>query len=614
MRTSSYANEELRKVKKQEDYRSIFVTTFRYLWPDELIFRIRVIASLFCLVLAKVFTVLTPLLLMTLVDELNVSVNGTKTGDFVIWGALALALGYGAARFSSVAFVQIRDFLFVNVAQNGLKKLSMDAFQHIHSLPLSFHLSRQTGSLHKVIDRGVRGIEFLLRFVLFSIGPLILELLFVCILITYKFDEIFLIIILVTIFLYVIFTVSVTNWRVRIRRKMNMWDADLSQKTIDSLLNYETVKYFSAENHEKEKYLKSLKSYELFAIKTGKSLSMLNFGQALIVTLGLLILIVISTNQVVDGSLTVGGLVGLNAIMLQLILPLNFLGTVYREIRQALVDMADLFILFGEDKEEDEIVKDELTSIEQGFIFDKVSFGYVGARKVISDVSFSIPIGKTTAIVGPSGSGKSTIGKLIFGFYKPSSGKILIDGRDSADLKTATIRKQLAVTPQDIVLFNDTLEYNIKYGSNQVSDDKLNSVIEQVDLTDFILSLPDGLVTQVGERGLKLSGGEKQRVAIARMLLKDCYINILDEATSSLDSKTEKIIVKNLLEKKTSKTLIIISHRLSSIANADNILVIENGRLTQQGKHGSLMQKNGLYKEMWDKQKKYEITDKRDKS
>ena len=490
----------------------------------------------------------------------------------------------------------------------------MDAFQHMHSLPLSFHLSRQTGSLNKVIDRGVRGIEFLLRFVLFSIGPLILELLFVCILITYKFDEIFLIIILVTIFLYVIFTVIVTNWRVRIRRKMNMWDADLSQKTIDSLLNYETVKYFSAENHEKEKYLKSLKSYELFAIKTGKSLSMLNFGQALIVTLGLLILIVISTKQVVDGSLTVGGLVGLNAIMLQLILPLNFLGTVYREIRQALVDMADLFILFAEDKEEDEIVKDELTSIEQGFIFDKVSFGYVGARKVISDVSFSIPVGKTIAIVGPSGSGKSTIGKLIFGFYKPSSGKILIDGRDSADLKTATVRRQLAVTPQDIVLFNDTLEYNIKYGSNHVSDDKLNSVIEQVDLTDFVLSLPDGLATQVGERGLKLSGGEKQRVAIARMLLKDCYINILDEATSSLDSKTEKIIVENLLEKKTSKTLIIISHRLSSIANADNILVIENGRLTQQGKHGSLMQENGLYKEMWEKQKKYEITDKRDKS
>ena len=341
---------------------------------------------------------------------------------------------------------------------------------------------------------------------------------------------------------------------------------------------------------------------------------MLNFGQALIVTLGLLILMIISTKQIVDGSLTVGGLVGLNAIMLQLILPLNFLGTVYREIRQALVDMADLFILFGEDTEEDEIEKDELTSIEQGFVFDKVSFGYVGTREIIREVSFSIPVGKTIAIVGPSGSGKSTLGKLIFGFYKPSSGKILIDGRDSADIKTNTVRKQLAVTPQDIVLFNDTLEYNIKYGANQVSDNKLKCVIEQVDLTDLVSSLPDGLATQVGERGLKLSGGEKQRVAIARMLLKDCYINILDEATSSLDSKTEKIIVENLLEKKTSKTLIIISHRLSSIANADNILVIENGRLTQEGKHGSLMQENGLYKEMWEKQKKYEITDKRDKS
>ena len=614
MSISSYENYDRPAVKEKEDYKTIFLTTFRYLWPDELSLKIRVITSLFCLVFAKVFTVLTPLLLMTLVDELSFLADDTKKTNFIIWGVLALALGYGAARFSSVAFVQIRDFLFVNVAQNGLKKLSMHAFEHMHRLPLNFHLSRQTGSLNKVIDRGVRGIEFLLRFVLFSIGPLILELLFVCVLMIYKFDGIFLVIILVTICLYVIFTITVTNWRVKIRRKMNKWDADLSQKTIDSLLNYETVKYFSAENHEKEKYLKSLKAYELFAIKTGKSLSMLNFGQALIVTLGLLTLIVISTKQVVDGSLTVGGLVGLNAIMLQLILPLNFLGTVYREIRQALVDMADLFILFAEDKEEDQIVKDELTSIEQGFIFDKVSFGYVGARKVISDVSFSIPIGKTTAIVGPSGSGKSTIGKLIFGFYKPLSGKILIDGRDSADLKTATVRRQLAVTPQDIVLFNETLEYNIKYGSNHVSDDKLNSVIEQVDLTDFVLSLPDGLATQVGERGLKLSGGEKQRVAIARMLLKDCYINILDEATSSLDSKTEKIIIKNLLEKKTSKTLIIISHRLSSIANADNILVIENGRLTQQGKHGSLMQENGLYKEMWEKQKKYETTDKWDKS
>ena len=603
MRITSYANDEFRAVKKQENYKAIFLTAFRYLWPDELILRIRVIASLFCLFFAKIFTVLTPLLLMTLVDELNLLVDGTKTVDFVIWGVLGLALGYGAARFSSVAFVQIRDFLFINVAQNGLKKLNMHAFQHMHRLPLSFHLSRQTGSMNKVIDRGVRGIEFLLRFVLFSIGPLILELLFVCILMIFKFDEIFLLIILVTIFVYVIFTVSVTNWRVRIRRKMNMWDADLSQKTIDSLLNYETVKYFSAENHEKEKYLKSLKSYEFFAIKTGRSLSMLNFGQALIVTIGLLILIVISTKQVVDGSLTVGGLVGLNAIMLQLILPLNFLGTVYREIRQALVDMADLFILLDEDIEDEEIEKDEITSIRQGFIFDKVSFAYDGVREVVKEVSFSIPVGKTIAIVGPSGSGKSTLGKLIFGFYKPSRGKILIDRRDSTELKTSSVRTQLAVTPQDIVLFNDTLKYNITYGSNEVSANVLNRVIEQADLTDLVSSLPDGLFTQVGERGLKLSGGEKQRVAIARMLLKDCNIYIFDEATSSLDPKSERRIVKNLLEKKTSKTLIIISHRLSSISGVDNILVIENGQLTQEGKHDRLIKKIGLYKEMWEKQK-----------
>ena len=385
-----------------------------------------------------------------------------------------------------------------------------------------------------------------------------------------------------------------------------MWDADLSQKKIDSLLNYETVKYFSAENHEKDKYLKSLKSYEFFAIKTGTSLSMLNFGQALIVTSGLLILIVIATNKVIDGSLTVGGLVGLNAIMLQLILPLNFLGTVYREIRQALVDMGELFIFFKERVEEDEDEKDDLTTIKKGFVFDKVYFAYDGARDVVSEVSFAIPVGKITAIVGPSGSGKSTLGKLIFAFYKPSRGKILIDGKEYNKLKTKSVRAQLAVTPQDIVLFNDTLGYNITYGSNDVSKDMLNYVIEQSDLTDLVSSLPNGLSTKVGERGLKLSGGEKAEVAIARMLLKGCCINILDEATSSLDPKSEKRIVENLLEKRGSKTLIIISHRLSSISGADNILVIENGRLTQEGKHAKLIQEKGLYKEMWEKQKRYQ--------
>ena len=609
MRISSYENEEPMATEKKEDYKSIFLTTFRYLWPDQLVLRVRVITSLFCLVLAKVFTVLTPLLLMTLVDELNLLVDNTQKGNLVIWGVLALALGYGAARFSSIAFVQIRDFLFVNVAQNGLKKLSMHAFQHMHSLPLSFHLSRQTGSMNKVIDRGVRGIEFLLRFVLFSIGPLILEFIFVCILMIYKFDEVFLLIILATIFLYVLFTIVVTNWRVKIRRRMNMWDADLSQKTIDSLLNYETVKYFSAENHEKEKYLKSLKSYEFFAIKTGVSLSILNFGQALIVTSGLLALIVVATKQVMNGDLSVGGLVGLNAIMLQLILPLNFLGTVYREIRQALVDMSDLFILFKERVEEDEITKNELTSIKKGIIFDKVSFSYDGIREVVKEISLSIPIGKTTAIVGPSGSGKSTLGKLIFGFYKPSGGHIFIDGQDNTVIKTKSLRAQLAVTPQDIVLFNDTLEYNITYGSSDVSKDMLNNVIEKADLENLVSKLPIGLLTKVGERGLKLSGGEKQRVAIARMLLKKCEINILDEATSSLDPKSEKRIIENLLKKRRSKTLIIISHRLSSISSADNIVVIDNGQLVQEGNHDRLMRENGLYKEMWDKQKRYQGRD-----
>ena len=609
MRISSYENEEPMATEKKEDYKAIFLTTFRYLWPDQLVLRVRVITSLFCLVLAKVFTVLTPLLLMTLVDELNLLVDNTQKGNLVIWGVLALALGYGAARFSSIAFVQIRDFLFVNVAQNGLKKLSMHAFQHMHSLPLSFHLSRQTGSMNKVIDRGVRGIEFLLRFVLFSIGPLILEFFFVCILMIYKFDEVFLLIILATIFVYVLFTIVVTNWRVKIRRRMNMWDADLSQKTIDSLLNYETVKYFSAENHEKEKYLKSLKSYEFFAIKTGVSLSMLNFGQALIVTSGLLALIVVATKQVMNGDLSVGGLVGLNAIMLQLILPLNFLGTVYREIRQALVDMSDLFILFKERVEEDEITKNELTSIKKGIIFDKVSFSYDGIREVVKEISLSIPIGKTTAIVGPSGSGKSTLGKLIFGFYKPSGGHIFIDGQDNTVIKTKSLRAQLAVTPQDIVLFNDTLEYNITYGSSDVSKDMLNNVIEKADLENLVSKLPIGLLTKVGERGLKLSGGEKQRVAIARMLLKKCEINILDEATSSLDPKSEKRIIENLLKKRGSKTLIIISHRLSSISSADNIVVIDNGQLVQEGNHDRLMRENGLYKEMWDKQKRYQGRD-----
>ncbi|MFL2796099.1 MAG: ATP-binding cassette domain-containing protein, partial [Paracoccaceae bacterium] len=309
------------------------------------------------------------------------------------------------------------------------------------------------------------------------------------------------------------------------------------------------------------------------------------------------------------GDLSVGGLVGLNAIMLQLILPLNFLGTVYREIRQALVDMSDLFILFKERVEEDEITKNELTSIKKGIIFDKVSFSYDGIREIVKEISLSIPIGKTTAIVGPSGSGKSTLGKLIFGFYKPSGGHIFIDGQDNTVIKTKSLRAQLAVTPQDIVLFNDTLEYNITYGSSDVSKDMLNDVIEKADLENLVSKLPIGLLTKVGERGLKLSGGEKQRVAIARMLLKKCEINILDEATSSLDPKSEKRIIENLLKKRRSKTLIIISHRLSSISSADNIVVIDNGQLVQEGNHDRLMRENGLYKEMWDKQKRYQGRD-----
>jgi len=597
---------------KSENPRIILFKTFKYLWPRQFSLRCRVISSIFCVFLAKISTILIPLFLMASVDFLN-SDNINKNEEIIfVWGIFGLILGYGAVRFLSIAFAQIRDILFVNIAQRGLKKLGLDSFTHLHELPLDFHLSRQTGSLNRIIERGVKGVEFLLRFLVFSIGPLFLELLFVCILIIYKFEINYLAIILITIFAYAVFTFKITSWRIKIRRKMNAFDTDLSQKAVDSLLNYETVKYFSAEQKEVEKYNHSLSGYEKYAIKSGRSLSFLNIGQAMIVTCGLTALMLIASSGVINGSLTVGGFVGLNVFMLQLIFPLNFLGTVYREIRQSLVDMGDLFNLLNIPKEE--IKLDKKTSkilFKDQIEFNDVSFSYDNKRNVLEKFSCKIDCGHTTAIVGPSGSGKSTIGKLIFGFYQPTFGNIFVDGCNINEFQKSSIRRMIGVVPQDIVLFNETLRYNILYGIKSCSNKKLKEVISQGDLSGFISNLPDGLSTVVGERGLKLSGGEKQRVGLARVFLKPCSLYILDEATSSLDSRSEKKIVDTFFKKRETKTLIIITHRLSSIVKADKIIVVKDGRIEQIGTHQHLVHSGGLYQQMWEKQDKLKNSYKR---
>jgi ABC-type transport system involved in Fe-S cluster assembly fused permease/ATPase subunit len=570
-----------------------------YLWPEgETWVKRRVVVSLILLVCSKLIAVYTPILYKGAVDGL-----ANEGVPMLALGAVGLTVAYGMARAMSVGFQQLRDAVFAPVAQRALRRLALETFRHIHRLSMRYHITRKTGGLSRIIERGVKGVEFLLRFLIFSIGPLILELLLVGIILTVLFDVWYLVIVAVTIALYVAFTFSVTEWRVRLRRQMNDQDTDANQKAIDSLLNYETVKYFGAEDREARRYDAAMRGYETAALKTAYSLSFLNFGQSLLITAGLVGVMVLAALGVQAGHLTVGDFVMVNAYMIQITVPLNFLGTVYREIRQSLVDMGEMFDLLEQPAEITNKPGAPDLQVNGGEIrLDQVQFGYESNREILKGIDLTVPAGQTVAIVGATGSGKSTIGRLLFRFYDVTGGALKIDGQDIRDVTQDSLHAAIGVVPQDTVLFNDTIRYNIAYGREGATQDEIEAAARAAQIHDFIVSLPDGYDTTVGERGLKLSGGEKQRVGIARTLLKDPPILLLDEATSALDSETERDIKDALDRAGEGRTVITIAHRLSTIAEADQIVVLHEGEIVETGTHADLLARGGRYANLWTRQ------------
>lgn len=569
-----------------------------YLWPEGQTWaKRRVVIALGFLILAKLIAVATPILYKQAVDTLSGEVS-----DLML-GAVGLTLAYGMARLMTVGFQQLRDAIFAKVGQRALRRLALETFTHIHRLSMRYHITRKTGGLSRIIERGVKGVEFLLRFLLFSIGPLMLELLLVAGVLFFLFDVWYLAVVVGVVALYVAFTFKVTEWRVKLRREMNRQDTDANQKAIDSLLNFETVKYFGAEEREAARYDRAMQGYEQAAIKTATSLAMLNVGQSLIITSGLVAVMVMAAVGVQNGALTVGDFVMVNAYMIQITMPLNFLGTVYREIRQALVDMGEMFDLLEQPREVSDKPGAPGLAVSGGVVeFDGVRFGYDPTRPILKGIDVAVGAGENVALVGPSGSGKSTIGRLLFRFYDVDGGAVRIDGQDLRDVTQDSLHAAIGVVPQDTVLFNDTIRYNIAYGRDGASDDEIVEAAKAAQIHSFIESLPEGYDTQVGERGLKLSGGEKQRVGIARTLLKDPPILLLDEATSALDTETEASIQDALRRAGEGRTVITIAHRLSTIADADRIVVLQEGEVVEQGTHDALLAQGGRYAALWARQ------------
>jgi len=575
-----------------------------YLWPkDKAWVKIRIVLSLLALLAGKIITVLTPFFYKGAVDAMSPDQGGPTTVFMLTAGAVGLTIAYGVARLMSVGFNQLRDVIFARVAQRALRQLALETFRHIHAMSLRYHISRKTGGLSRIIERGVKGVEFLLRFMLFSIGPLILELIFVGAILFYLFDVWYLAVVVVTIGLYIWFTFKVTEWRVRIRKEMNDLDTDANQKAIDSLLNFETVKYFGAEEREAMRYDESMRGYEVAALKTNYTLGFLNFGQSFFITLGLILVMVMAAVGVQNGDLTVGDFVMVNAYMIQITMPLNFLGTVYREIRQALVDMGEMFDLLEQPAEVNDKPNAKDLVIAGGEVtFENIDFGYDKNRPILKDFHLTVKPGQTVAIVGPSGSGKSTIGRLLFRFYDVGAGALRIDGQDVRDITQSSLHGQIGIVPQDTVLFNDTIGYNVAYGRDGASQAEIVKAAKAAKIHDFVMGLPDGYQTTVGERGLKLSGGEKQRVGIARTLLKNPPILLLDEATSALDTETERDIQESLRRMGQGRSVITIAHRLSTVVDADLIIVLEQGHVTEQGTHDALLARDGRYAAMWHRQ------------
>ena len=576
-----------------------------YLWPDQQSWvKRRVILALMFLMLAKIVAVSTPFLFKAVVDGL--ASNGKSTDALMLLlGASGIVFAYGFFRLASVGFGELRDVIFAKVAQRALRSLALETFEHIHALSLRYHISRKTGGLSRVSERGVKGVDFLLRFMLFSIIPLSIELTLVAIILFLVFDIWYLVVVVTTITLYIWFTFTVAEWRVKIRKEMNKQDTEANQKAIDSLLNFETVKYFNAEKVEAARYDESMKQYEAAALKTSYSLSFLNVGQAFLITGGLVAVMIMAAIGVQNGSLTVGDFVMVNAYMIQITMPLNFLGTVYREIRQALVDMSEMFELLAQAPDVIDSKNAYDLCVTEGRVdFKNISFGYEPNRVILKNFNLSVKSGQNVAIVGTSGSGKSTIGRLMFRFYDINEGELLVDGNNIKDVTQSSLHSQIGIIPQDTVLFNDTIYYNIAYGNLNADEDSVIAAAKSAKIHNFISNLPDGYKTTVGERGLKLSGGEKQRVGIARTLLKNPPILLLDEATSSLDTETENDIQENLYAMLNERTVISIAHRLSTIANNDLIVVLEHGEIVESGSHKELLAMKGRYSKMWSNQAK----------
>jgi len=575
---------------------------FPFLWPvKRKDLRFRVVIAIICMILAKVASVYTPLILGKSVDSLNDLSDGI---NLLILIPIALIISYGIARVASFLFGEMRDAFFSKVSQNAIRDVALTLFRHLHSLSLQFHLTRQTGGLSRFIDRGTKGIEFLLRYVLFNVVPTFIEIILVTFILFFLYGYLYAVITFVTITIYVILTFSITQWRIQFRRDMNSADNAISTKMVDSLLNFETVKYFNNEKHEFNRLDESLEKYEFSANKSRYSLSVLNVAQTLVIMTGITIMLVMTTFGIKNNVISVGGFVVINAYMLQLYQPLNFLGTVYREIRQALIDMENMFNLLDE---KSNVKNDGELMLAQGqseIEFKNVKFGYDEKRIILKGISFKVPNGKKVAIVGPTGAGKSTISRLLFRFYDPIEGNITINNENLRNVDQESLRQKIGVVPQDTVLFNDTIYYNIAYGNPLATKEDIYNAANIAGIHNFIESIPDKYSTLVGERGLKLSGGEKQRVAIARTILKNPSIFFFDEATSALDSTTEKKIQENLEKISKGKTTLVIAHRLSTVADADNIIVLNKGKIIEEGTHEKLLKLGKMYLEMWEKQKK----------
>jgi ATP-binding cassette, subfamily B, heavy metal transporter len=568
-----------------------------YLWPRDWDLRGRVILSLVFLIAAKVINVYVPLLYKGAVDILSPS-----HATFVVV-PVALIVGYGLARVGAQFFAELRDAVFAKVAQRAVRQVALATFRHLHALSLRFHLERQTGGLSRAIERGIRGTEFLLSYLLFNVMPTLFEILLVCGILWGFYEASFAVVTFATILAYIVFTFTVTDWRIKFRREMNERDSEANTKAIDSLLNFETVKYFANEEHEAQRFDKALKAYERAAVKSQTTLSALNIGQGMIIATGLVVVMLLAGRGVARGTMTIGDFVLVNSYLVQLYMPLNVLGMVYRNIKQSLTDLESMFRLLNVRAEIEDRPNAQPLLVSRGeIVFDHVSFRYDPRRPILHDISFRVPPGGTVAIVGPSGSGKSTIARLLFRFYDVDEGAIRIDGQDLRDVTQTSLRRSIGVVPQDTVLFNDTIRYNIAYARPHASDTEIEEAARHARIHTFVASLPDGYRSMVGERGLKLSGGEKQRVAIARVILKEPPILVFDEATSALDTGTEREIQASLDEVRSDRTTLVIAHRLSTVVNADEILVLDQGRIIERGDHASLLMRGDVYAAMWARQ------------